>query len=79
MGREILNAQSFPPHLVDRLQGAFDDVLREMSPHITDANRDEVSAAIAEALVSLAHVGQHGRQRLWIYALAQAKIAIDHQ
>jgi hypothetical protein len=58
-GRETLTKYSFPPHLLARLQGAFDDVWEEVSPRINDANRDQVSAAIAEALVSLAGVGQH--------------------
>jgi len=59
VGRDTLTAHSFPPHLVDRLQGAFDAVWKEVSPRINDANRDQVSGAIAEALISLAHVGQH--------------------
>ena len=64
-GRDTLAKHSFPPHLLARLEGAFDDVWKEVSPRINDANRDQVSAAIADALVSLAGVGQHDRERRW--------------
>ena len=62
----LIGGATYGPDALKAIWKAFDDAWAQIQP-----------AAIADALGSLAGVGQHDRERLWVCALAQARIVIN--
>jgi hypothetical protein len=50
---------------------ACDLVMSDLSPRLTDANRDAVSAEVADAIASMVAAGQTNIERLRTYAYSR--------
>jgi hypothetical protein len=72
MSANLPDFDSLSPQLSQILQGAFEDLWREIEPLTAAAKRDRVRLVIATALFELAAAGQHDTERLKLYARSQA-------
>ena len=63
----------FDPELQKVLRETFAHALSDLTPEITDGNRAAVEAAVSDALIALAKVGQRNPEQLRHYGVYKGR------
>lgn len=76
MKQTIINHDTFDPSVLAMLRKSFDDVWDQIGPRTDDESRERVKEAVADAIMTVARLGQKSPEQIFIYALSKAHNAL---